>query len=273
MYKSYQKTLLSRKRTLLIVISLLCFPLPYLIAILVLWNTYRPLYLFIWFIPLSIFASVLYGYTTAIASWAMFVTSFYIRDVTSIFDFVLQPSHPDRCGGQKFLGNFCLGMALPILMVAIIVAILSIGSVLHPFPFSPETASITTLVCVILVLCILPLATYAFFAPLWNVHRKMVNEKEAYANKFSNRFMKLEQQMWASLDKEALEEAKVTKEEMELLQTLHPDTIQYPHWPFDQSIFLKFLTPQIVPLISLIVGLSPSAAEALKGILSIISGK
>ena len=203
----------------------------------------------------------------------MLVTSFYIKHVTSSFNFVLQPSHPDRCGGLKFLGNFCLGIALPILMVAIIVAILSIGSVLHPFPLSPETASATTLVSVALVLCILPLATYAFFAPLWNVHGQMVEKKEAYADKFASRFAKLEQQMWGLLDKGALSKAKVTKEEMELLQALHPDNIQYPRWPFDQSILLKFLTPQIVPLISLIVGLSPPAAEALKGILSIISGK
>ena len=49
----------------------------------------------------------------------------------------------------------------------------------------------TILANILLVMFILPLATIAFFLPLWAVHLDMVATKEAYADKFAGRVTKL----------------------------------------------------------------------------------
>jgi len=67
------------------------------------------------------------------------------------------------------------------------------------------------------------------------------------------------------LMKENLEEAKAIKEKPEIIQALHSDNDSYPIWPFDRSILLKFLAPQIVSVLSLLIQLGP-IVDALKSI-------
>ena len=74
--------------------------------------------------------------------------------------------------------------------------------------------------------------------------------------------------MQSSLDKHDMEDAKAAREELEILQVLHPDKIMYPAWPFDRSILVKFLTPQIIPFLSLLSGLVEPLIGALRRLFS-----
>ncbi len=46
-------------------------------------------------------------------------------------------------------------------------------------------------------------------------------------------------------------------DEIDSLNELYQRTIRIPTWPFDREIFLRFITPQAVPLLSLIATSEP----------------
>ncbi len=179
----------------------------------------------------------------------MGVTGWYIKNLTEKFDLGILPSHPDHCGGLKSLGDFCLSMALPILIGTVFLGIWGIASIregINVYNVLPD---------IYLFLFALPLAAIAFFVPLWNIHQKMVVRRDACYDNFADRVAKLEGKIQSSLDKGLLDEARVAREEMEIAQVLHPDKIGYPTWPFDRRILLTFLAPQIVTIASLAVQL------------------
>ncbi len=265
----YRKALLSKKRYILIGVLLAVF-----LTVLLLWwiswgirefifpTTSDPLSSTIERVNLFIqegLGILLLVYFFGAGAWMMGTTGLYIKKLTTKFDLVIQPSHSDRSGGLRPLGNFCLNMALPLLTGSVLLSLYSIGNVLHVIPFWTGTAN------VVLVAMVLPLAFLAFFLPLWNIHLKMLDKKRTYEDEFAGQITKLEEKIHFSLGKGELEEAKRAKEEIELVQVLHPDKISYPVWPFNRGILLKFLTPQIVPVLSLVVQLGP-VVDALRKI-------
>ncbi len=195
-----------------------------------------------------------WAYCFGIGAWAMGVSGLYLKRMSSKFNFNVQPSHPDNCGGLKLLGDFCFGMALPILIGSTLLGVYSIGAALDSAYILSFAANVG------LILFALPLAYIALFVPLWNVHQEMVSKRRAYEDEFSDRVTKLEDKVRSFLDKEEVNSAKSAKEEIEIIQVLHPKSIGYPTWPFDSRILLRFLAPQIVTVLSLLVQLGPVVA-------------
>jgi hypothetical protein len=208
------------------------------------------------------------AYFFAVGAWIVYSTGSTLRKVTKSFELVVVPNHPDGCGGLKWLGNFCLGMALPLLLSLSFLGVWGIGGALT-VGVTPAIIAVNSILFFGIILSIL-----AFFVPLWGIHQQMLSKEEAYENEFVEQTGKLEQTMRSALLVEKnIQKAKEAKEEWDMTQVIYANTRDYPVWPFDRGILLKFLTPQIVPILSLVVGISPPAAEALKSILSIISGK
>jgi hypothetical protein len=167
-------------------------------------------------------------------------------------------SHPDNCGGLGQLGSFCLNMVLPLLIGSVLLGLFSLFNVFHLQPFWIIIVDIT------LVVVFLPLAVIVFFAPLWNIHSQMLRKRRIYEDEFAERIIefeertkRLEEKLRSSLDKEELDKAKSAKEELEIVQVLHPNKTSYPLWPFDRSIALIFLTPQVITILTLLVRLAP----------------
>jgi hypothetical protein len=264
---TFQQTLLSNKRYIpvasIMMLSLVICLLSTRSALLdptvphILWPV--SVWTLCWLLVLGLLVvALIWGYFFGIAAWTMGVTGWYVKKLTSIFDIIIQPRHPDRCGGLKILGDFCFAMALPLLIGAILLGIWGIGAALFPsiiaevhlrpiFAFAGNA---------VLFLFALPLAFIAFFLPLWDIHRKMVVSKGVYEDSFAERLNTLEERIQSSLEKGTLEEAKAAKEEMDILQAIHPDTMHYPTWPFDRRILLTLLTTQIIPAVNLIIQVS-----------------
>src|SRR6266849_4687352 len=246
---TYQSTLLSYKRYFVIAIPVI-FTCIYLLYI---WSDpgRKDALLSIddWFIEILIILAFLFmSYFFGIAVWVMGVTGWYIKQLTEKFDLTILPSHPDNCGGLKSLGNLCLGMAIPILIGAISLGIWGIGDSIHE-----GIHSYNIIADVFLIVFALPLAAIAFFVPLWNIHNNMIVRRDEYYDNFATRSAKLEKKIQSALDDGLIDEAKVARDEMEIVQVLHPSKIGYPTWPFDRRILLTFLASQIVPIVSLIV--------------------
>lgn len=206
--------------------------------------------------------TLLFVYLTINCTWVLASTGLYLRHITKRFSPIIQPGHPDNCGGLKFLGDFCLNMALIILSVALFLAIYILwrGYVLW-----------TVASCALLIIFLIQ-AYYAFFTPLWSIHKKMLEVRARYEEAFARSMAKVEEKAHAALNEGSMEGIKTAKEDSELVQALHPDKIGYPNWPFNRREVIAFATPQIVPLFSLIVGLSPPISNALQNVLSVIRG-
>jgi hypothetical protein len=183
----------------------------------------------------------------------MFTTSFYISKLVSRFDLVLYPDHPDKCGGLKFLGDFCLLAIWPVLIFVVLFGIYGIGGLLY------GNRSTTTIFAKVDLLVAL-LATYFFFAPLLSIHRRMAIMAEKLTEELTSRVtvlktfhLGLKLRIASSLYEGNLEQAKADKEKMDIVQTIYPDIPNYPRWPFRYDLFLKFLSPQIVPILVLVL--------------------
>lgn len=257
----YQQALLGKRRYVLIGASVLVFLVTGLIQSIpaYLWLLRTPetgMSLLGWLELLlrEILFTVFYGYFLGAATWTVLITGRWVRKLSVAFDLVVQPGHPDYCGGLKPIGTFCLGMVMPILLAITTLAVYSILSIWYPFLIDYENI-VRPLAGISLILFALPLASLVFFAPLWGIHSAMLAKKETYEFEYATRAANLERKMWSSLDSGALVEAKAAKEEMEILQVLHPEKRLYPTWPFDRRILLVFLAPQCVSFISILLPL------------------
>ena len=227
---------------------------------------------FLWFIFVGI--QLLLGldllaiaYCSGVVAWTIAVTAWHIKKLTRKFDFSIVPNHPDKCGGLKFLGTFCLGMAYPILIGGVVLGVFSIETY-----FSGSIRFYSLMSSVALVLFALPLAFLVLYNTLWDIHLKMVSKAEKAEEDFALLIFGLKSEMQSSLEKHMWEDAKTVKDKIDLAQIVNPDTIKYPTWPFDRSILLKFWTPQIVPILGLFLNLTAPISDAMKALITILSG-
>lgn len=247
----YQADLLSAKRyifiTLLMVICLLLFwvlLMPYVSFS----ARLSPLLLFV--TPGALFL----GYFVGVSSWIMIVSGNRLRALTLTFTLNIEPTHPDNCGGLRFLGNFCLYMALPILAGVTFFALYGIGGAFLP-ALIHDQQTVRIGAGLGLMALDVPLAIFSFFFPLWYIHREMVKCKEAYEDIFGDYLSRLEKNLWAALTQQHLKEAKALNKEIQIARVLNPDIQGYPSWPFDRRILLIYLLPQALPILSILLPL------------------
>ncbi|HEX7734190.1 MAG TPA: hypothetical protein VF458_04995 [Ktedonobacteraceae bacterium] len=277
--QDYQRALVSPKRQILLgtllvsmVVLMLLVILPRIGAEVASRGTDR-VYLVFWLIRwpglLIIFSGTALAYYMALGIWSMIVTGLYIRKLTTEFHLIIQPRHPDNCGGLKKLGDFCFSLALPILVAALFLSIYGIGFVL-----AGRGGFVVVTSNIILFLLALPLAALAFFVPLWSIHLRMVEQKRESEEDFSHRVTLLEKRIYTFLTAGEVDKARTAKDELEIVQYLRPEKIEYPLWPFDRRLFLTYLVPHIVPLFSLLVSTNADSplAGVLKTVLHFIAG-
>jgi hypothetical protein len=207
--------------------------------------------------PLLLFVTpgaLVLGYFVGISSWIMIMSGIRLRALTLKFTLNIEPTHPDNCGGLRFLGNFCLGMALPILAGVTFFGLYGIGGAIFPaLIHDRQAAKIEAILG--LIMFDAPLAFFSFFFPLWCIHQEMAECKEAYEDIFGDYLSQLEKKLWAALKQKRLVEAKDIKEEIEIAQVINPDIQGYPSWPFDRRIFLIYLLPQALPILGILLPL------------------
>lgn len=273
---NYQKTLLSRKRYAFSILITIMYAVPCFIALrshIFPVGHFDPILQTIrWitdFIRVVIIASLL-GYFSGIGLWAIATSSYYIKDLTNHFKLTIVLNHPDQCGGLQSIGNFCLFMALPILVGAIFFGVYGIGDTLLigqlaqalnglPVQASLEVNQAQTItITVVLIVFALLLGSIIFFLSLSNIHREMEIEKQTYDDEFAQLIVSYDKKIRSALHKGELKEAKDAKAELEMLQGLYPDKVSFPTWPFNFSMVFTYITiqiPAVLSLIGLVIGL------------------
>lgn len=211
------------------------------------------------FIALTNFIAV---YCLGVIIWALYILGMRVKQLIRIFEFRIEPLHPDQCGGLKVLGNFCFSLASPIFIGSAFFIGYIFAAVLSPKnAYNVET--ISSILFIILTYG-LSIVTSSFCVPFWNIHREMLHEREADIEKYAENLEVLRQAIQKALNNGMPEDADKLKKQMDLIQALHTN---YPQWPFDfgskflssfftiiGSILLGFITALQQPLVSRILG-------------------
>jgi hypothetical protein len=191
-------------------------------------------------------------YIAAFGVWFLIIVATYIRWLTPAFELDIQPGHGDGCGGLKRLGGICFAMATATIPPAIGVGFWWFSGVLRDVTIS----SGITITAVIASAALLVVATFAFFLPLWHIHKEMSRDKARLQDEAVSRIAPVERRLRDLVGQGKLEDAETRQLEIRLekLHQLYPSDLKYPTWPFNSGILLAFWTSQIVPIITIIAG-------------------
>ena len=160
--------------------------------------------------------------------WALSISGWYMRKLSCVFEFRIEPVHPDKCGGLAGLGNFCFGLASPLFVNSVFFTAYSVTILI--ISTDPSSLATVSLLAFSGLLFGLPLAVFTFCLPLWSIHTKMLRKRETAEETYAIRLAALQEQIQLLLDNNQLEEAKALKEKKELLETVY---IPSPTWPFN----------------------------------------
>jgi len=214
------------------------------------------------FIPMTIA-----GYAVGVAVWKCFVTGYFVHQFSIIFDISVSPTHPDKAGGLKPLGDLIFSLALILIVASLALSIVTIASSINESIYkllvnmysqkyqviAPYDLYSTVWVAKISLGVVLILSFVSFLVPLTSTHRRMRNEKIFLLSSLTgigNKIAELEKQSQkVNLDYKIRNEVF---EEINSLSKIYDRTYKTPVWPFDRDTLLKFFTPQVISLLSLL---------------------
>jgi hypothetical protein len=219
------------------------------------------------FLPMTIA-----GYAMSVVVWKCFVTGYFVHKFSRIFDLSVSPSHPDKAGGLKPLGGLIFSLALILIVASLALSILTVAGPINEAIYrslvnvysptyqviAPYDLYSTVLVAKVALGIVMVLSFVSFLLPLTSTHRRMRNEKILLLSSLTgigNKIADLETQ-----SKKIDLDYKVRNnifEEIDSLSRIYDRTNKTPVWPFDREILIRFFTPQVISLLSLIGVVQP----------------
>jgi len=202
---------------------------------------YNDIRVYFWSGITSHLAYALLYFVLVIILYKSILLIYFLRKLHKTFDFQVNPLHPDKSGGLKPLGDFCI--AINYILFIFFLAIIAF----YAFPQSEELNSVFYFGLPSYIF----FATFLFVYPLWPVHDSMKEQKYEILGKLKE---KLGPEYWEPLENLA------EKDMYESLQTsgiLKPERIYeiadiMRVWPFDVSGLLLFLAAASIPVLSVI---------------------
>ena len=201
------------------------------------------------------------GYIVGLLIWRMVILGLSVHKLGKEFDLTLQRGHPDGCEGLAPLGNICLWNAIIISPAGIYLsARLVLGDYFQEYLY-------------FLLIVVLAIAGISFFAPLWNIHKIMVAKKDEIYQQLNQLSQSINQLSRELLNRgshlDPTESEKIGKK-LDSLHKIYMNNQKIPVWPFNTRILARFVTSQIVPLLSLI-GLGQPIIEIIGNIIKFIN--
>jgi hypothetical protein len=171
-------------------------------------------------------------YCIGIVTWAISLSGWYLRNLMRAFQLSIRPFHPDQCGGLKLLGNFCFGLASPLLLASGLFIGYSLFALVQ---YSPAINGSDYLVLnvyyplLIVLLFAFPTIVLGFMLPLRDIHTQMVREAKTNENRYFTHTEAMREEIQALLAVKQVKAAKAVQEEKTLVEALYAP---YPTWPF-----------------------------------------
>ena len=200
------------------------------------------------------------GYLIGLLAWRVGVIAYFVSRLGQRFDLAIQPKHPDKCGGLQPLGDWCLTIALLLLLAA---SYFSFWGVVITFFSSGADQAIDQLWTgwyqqLLVVLSVL--AVFLFVQPLYAVHLQMEQRRreiQAELDELSHKIDELMLELRTKADTLTPEQGKQRLETLDFMQKVYDQSKHVPTWPFDAESLWRFVAAQAVPLLGLISTTKP----------------
>ena len=175
--------------------------------------------------------------------WQPLIAGIFISQLDKRFHVRIFPLHPDQCGALKALGDCCLKLALPFVIIGVMLLVWAFAPFSRRYQGMPEFSLLT------LLLVLFPISHFAFLRPLWNIHGLMCSVRDRYQQEFAEllqaRLMRLNDPS-VPLDSLLANYDKFRQQFEEL-----------PTWPFRWRFALSLFSPQVLAIAKLLYDALP----------------
>ena len=199
------------------------------------------------------------GYLLGLLAWRVGMIAFFVNRLGQRFDLAIQPKHPDKCGGLRPLGDWCLMIALFLLIPAVYLSFWGIVITFFPSNFQLIVDLWGKWYQQLLVV-LSATAVFLFFRPLYVIHLQMEKRRREIQAELDDLSRKIDEIMFELRNKaETLtpEQGKQRLEMMDFMQKVYEQSKTTPTWPFDANGLWRFVAAQAVPLLGLISTTKP----------------
>ena len=211
--------------------------------------------------------AIVVGYAIGIGIWKSVITAINIRQLCGEFKLKIQSSHPDKAGGLKPLGSLILSLASTTIVASLVLS----GMIIFAGYFS---YTFVVLYSKIFLAISIALSVIIFIWPLISAHERMLAEKrslEKLSLEITERIFELEESTQKNIRKMDYKTRQEVFNEIDSLKDLYRRLGNVPTWPFDREIILKFATPQIFSVLSLI-GVAEPIVGAVRSLFLVMTG-
>jgi hypothetical protein len=196
------------------------------------------------FLARWVIAPILITFVFGSFLWIVICLANTVSVIPETFHIRVQPSHPDRSGGLRRLGEICLDMALPLISFAVIAAWWAVYVVI----VRDRPEDVIGVFSIISLILLIAVAFITFFGPLWSIHRSMLRSKADYQDRVGRDLQQIENRLAIGVRDRDGDELERLLKEHEALSRLGETARQYPAWPFDSTIILAVAIPQFLSI-------------------------
>lgn len=179
--------------------------------------------------------------------WRIMVCSHSLHQVFSQTEKIrLQPLHPDRCCGLRFVGDFTLVMSGFVAFYPVFLALLAY--------FYPEFVATPQLQAGLIysgAVFYVGIASFVFLYPTHSAHALMAAEREDALYRLNRRFFKLYEDIFDRVDRTGVDFERIA-EQTSLLNSIreyYREVERRAVWPFDVGVVTQFMGVIGVPLL------------------------
>lgn len=164
---------------------------------------------------------------------------------------IIQPLHPDGCGGLRPIGAFTSKVTAFILFAAFAMALQEVHYLADRGLLSSATALPFHFIAAALVI----VGGVAFLGPLWVPHQRMSAAKYEALAHISSRFHAQHSALMSLLERGNEARIDDALKELEATRTIHKLVADFPVWPFDSRIVGTALSGVVLPTLVVMVNL------------------
>lgn len=208
---------------------------------------------------------ILLAYPVGLAYWQFCVSAIFLEKFGREYKLKAQFMDPDNSGGLRSIGNICFSNSLVILIPSIV---LSGWIIISKFPGYEVFGWWTTYLQYVLFLLVI-LSFFVFFRPLLAIHRQMKTQRDTFVSEIENMGWMIEKRYGNFHKKIVNMSAADLNTEVDTIDKLikfYQSNLRAPSWPFDKTIFFKFITSVLFPLLTTL-GITESVVKFVSSIL------
>jgi len=172
----------------------------------------------------------IYVFILGMISYRMCITAKYIRKMSQEFNLNVQVLHPDKCGGLKPIGDLCLSNSYILIVVGLFLTIAT---------FFPQEGSFAYARGLFIIIFI---SIVGFVLPVYQIHKIMLKEKIKNLEILDGI---VSGQIPVINEPEKMELSEINKNNDALLDQ-YKEVEAFTTWPFDTSIWRKFIASEMV---------------------------